>query len=244
LNEKARQNMLGNIIVVSGVFLLGTTMSVIEVQADGMNSGVYSTDEKPYGLTYGEWTAKWWQWLISIPQDVNPVGDPTGRYCGQNQTGPVWFLVGTSGGTAERTCEIPAGKAILFPVLTTECSYLESPAFKTESDLRTCAKQAQDAGSRTMAASINGTQLKNLEDYRVDSQLFDLTFPENNLFSTPPGKTKAVSDGFWVFLGPLPNGNYDIDHSGSVLDPSGVNSYNTHAKYQLTVKPINSTDPI
>ena len=94
-----------------------------------------------------------------------------------------------------------------------------------------------------MATAVNGTQLKNLEDYRVESQLFDLTFPENNLFSTPSGKTKAVSDGFWVFLEPLPSGNYDIDHSGSVLDPSGVNSYNSHAKYHLIVKPTNSTNP-
>jgi hypothetical protein len=91
------------------------------------------------------------------------------------------------------------GKAILFPVLTTECSYLESPAFKTESELRNCSKQAQDVGSRTMATTVNGTQLKNLENYRVESQLFDLNFPENNLFSPPSGKTKAVSDGFWVF---------------------------------------------
>ena len=229
------------VVIVFGMFLLGImTLPINNLQADSINPGVYSVDEKPNGLTYGNWTAKWWQWFVSIPQDVNPAGDFTGKYCGQNQDGPVWFLTGTFGGAAERTCKIPAGKAILFPVLTTECSYLESPELKTESELLTCAKQGQDAGSKTMAAAVNGTQLKNLENYRVQSHLFDLTFPENNVFSVAPGKTKAVSDGFWVFLEPLPSGNHDIDHSGSVLDPTGVNSYNSQAKYHLIVN--NSTN--
>jgi hypothetical protein len=29
---------------------------------------VFSADSKPYGLTYGEWTAKWWQWVYLIPK--------------------------------------------------------------------------------------------------------------------------------------------------------------------------------
>jgi hypothetical protein len=228
--QKLRQNLVG---IVLGMFLLSIIMtSINNLQADSINADVYSLDEKPNGLTYGNWTAKWWQWFVSIPQD------------GQNQNGPVWFLTGTFGGTAERTCEIPAGKAILFPVLNTECSYLENPELKTESELLTCAKQAQDSGSITMSATVDGTQLKNLEKYRVGSQLFDLVFPENNVFSVAPGKTKAVSDGFWVFLEPLSSGNHEIDQSGSVLDPSGANNFNTQAKYHLIMKePTNSTVP-
>ncbi len=82
-------------------------------------------------------------------------------------------MAGTFGGAAERTCEIPAGKAILFPILVTECSYLDTPGLKTESELRACAKEGQDAGSRTLEAAVDGAQLKNLEKYRVESQLFD-----------------------------------------------------------------------
>ena len=82
------------------------------------------------------------------------------------------------------------------------------------------------------------------ERYRVESRLFDLTFPENNVFSVAPGNTSAVSDGFWTFLEPLPVGNHDIDFSASIIDPSGVNNYNTQVKYHLIVKePTNSTMP-
>jgi hypothetical protein len=114
---------------------------------------------------------------------------------------------------------------------------------KTESELLSCAKQGQDFGSKTMAASVDNVELKNLEKYRVESQLFNLTLPENNIVSATPGTTKAISDGCWVFVKPLPIGNHDIDFSASIIDPGGVNNYNTQVKYHLIVKPTKSTTP-
>ena len=29
--------------------------------------GVFDTNSNPYGLTYAEWTTKWWQWAYSVP---------------------------------------------------------------------------------------------------------------------------------------------------------------------------------
>ena len=50
---------------------------------------VFPANSKPYGLAYGEWTAKWWQWAYSIPKDINPAYDDTGKNCAQKQNGPV-----------------------------------------------------------------------------------------------------------------------------------------------------------
>ena len=72
----------------------------------------------------------------------------------KSQSGPVWFLAGTFGGKAERTCTIPSGKAILFPPINTECSYKENPMLKTESDLRACAKHLQDETTQMQAVSF------------------------------------------------------------------------------------------
>ena len=75
---------------------------------------VFLPNEKPFGLTYGEWSADWWKWLLSSPNDSNPSTDKTGKYCTMNQNNfNVWFLAGTSGGYEERKCSIPEGKAIL-----------------------------------------------------------------------------------------------------------------------------------
>src|SRR5262245_2884044 len=79
------------------------------------NPGVLSPTSKPYGKSYSEWAAAWWQWGLSIPADRNPLSDRTGEFCDEGQSGPVWFSGGlaTSG---ERTCTIPAGKALFMPI--------------------------------------------------------------------------------------------------------------------------------
>jgi hypothetical protein len=206
------------------------------VLADSINPGVYSVDEKPFGSTYSQWTENFWKWMVSIPQENNPNLDSTGEKCAINQSDPnVWYLVPTFGGSAERTCNIPEGKAILFCILCGECSYAENQELKSESELRTCARQSNDVGPRSMQAVVDGNNLKDLEKYRVESSLFDLSLPQNNVYSAPPGKTKSVSDGFWVFLEPMPVGAHDIEFSGSLIDPSGVGNYNTHVKYNLIV---------
>ena len=64
--------------------------------------GIIAIDSKQFDSTYSQWTSKWWQWAYSVPADVNPITDTTGKNCGQGQKGPVWFLAGTTGGTAER----------------------------------------------------------------------------------------------------------------------------------------------
>ena len=83
----------------------------------------YKPDENPFGKRWEEWTAEWWKWSLSLPKDQNPITDPTGENASHNQRGPVWFLAGTFGGVAERTCDIPAGKAIFFPISCNETSY-------------------------------------------------------------------------------------------------------------------------
>jgi len=70
----------------------------------------------PGGLSYQQWGAKWWQWVLSIPASINPILDTTGANCDVDQSGPVWFLAGGPP-IAERNCTVPAGKMIFFPII-------------------------------------------------------------------------------------------------------------------------------
>ena len=63
------------------------------LRADGnSNPGILPINSTSHGKTYGEWTAAWWQWALSIPAERNPFFplDPTGEFCGEGQSGPVW----------------------------------------------------------------------------------------------------------------------------------------------------------
>src|SRR5436309_10541191 len=159
----------------------------------------FMPESKPYGLSYGHWTAKWWQWFVAIPAAKNPGADETGENAGVDQFDHnVWFLAGTFGGkTVERTCMIPAGRAILFPVINYEINTLEKPELKTESELVTHVIQDEDDIINLDAI----VDRQKIPIYRVRSEpsFFTITAPEDNAVQIPNGgTTRATADGYWV----------------------------------------------
>src|SRR5215469_7397204 len=191
------------------------------------NLSVFSSDSKPYNFTYGEWTARWWQWGYSVPKNSNPAYDNTGKNCAQGQKGPVWFLAGTYGHPVDRVCTIPAGKAILFPILNSECSFAEFPKLKTLSQLRTCAKTIQDHVT-TLYASVDGIPIPRLQEYRIQSSPFNFTLPQNNILGMPANTTQAIADGNWVFLKPLSPGNHKLTFKGGIQQSKKIGISNNN----------------
>ena len=56
---------------------------------NGGNPRVYPPGSRPFGLSYGEWSARWWQWAYSMPVTGHPLFDETGADCAAGQSGPV-----------------------------------------------------------------------------------------------------------------------------------------------------------
>jgi hypothetical protein len=101
--------------------------------------------------------------------------------------GPLWFFPGSCGKDVLRQCTLPSGKAILFPILNSECFFAEFPSLKNEGQLRLCAKKIQDSVMQ-LKASVDGENITNLEGYRIQSPLFNFTLPDNNIVGLPPQK--------------------------------------------------------
>ena len=60
------------------------------------NPGITPPQAKPHGLTYGEWSAVWWEWSFSLPLSQNPMFmDGNVDLSLHQPDGPVWFLGGT-----------------------------------------------------------------------------------------------------------------------------------------------------
>jgi hypothetical protein len=191
-------------------------------------SPVFSADSKPYNLTYGEWTARWWQWGYSVPKYSNPAYDDTGKNCAQGQRGPVWFLAGAYGHPVNRVCSIQEGKAILFPILNSECSFAEFPKLKTLSQLHTCAKTIQDHVTK-LYASVDGIPIPHLQEYRIVSPPFNFTLPQNNILGMPANtNTQAIADGNCAFLKPLSPGIHKLIFKGGVQESKIVGTSNNN----------------
>jgi hypothetical protein len=177
---------------------------------------IYQRNEHPFGKSWEEWAASWCNWMLSIPKKKNPSRDRNGRYSSVDQKNPnVWFLTGTFGNIVlvKRKCTIPTGRAIFLPVLVKEDSMAEDSDLKTEVELIARCKKATGK-LINIEAAINNVKIDHLTNYRVRSEVFDLTFPEHNVYDVRPGRTRSVCDGYWLFIKPLRPGIHFLYFKG------------------------------
>jgi hypothetical protein len=195
----------------------------------------YQADSWPYGLTYGRWTVKWWQWFLSTPKSVNPVTDESGKFADVNQpTNRVWFLAGKVGDehkiVPRRFCKIPASRSILFPVINCEVNPLECPELRTRRDL-TEHVNADENNIIFKECTVDGKQVP-VQRVKSDPSVFEVEINNNDAYGVKGRQiTQAAADGYWVFLRPLSVGKHTISFRGS-CEKGRLNS---GADYQLQI---------
>jgi hypothetical protein len=199
--------------------LLWLGASVVTLTAAGNpNPGILPPHSNSHGKSYGAWANAWWQWALSIPEAQNPLADTTGEFGGVGQSGPVWFLAGTFGNSAERTVSIPQGKSIFMPVHNWifgagvyDC---DPTAPGVPCDVPTLREKAAAAttGAEVVEAWIDGSPVKDVRRYRAFSpEPFSITLPEGAVFGLAAGTyTPQVADGYWLMLTPFSKGHHTI----------------------------------
>ena len=221
---------LSIIALIVGIMVVAPLVAA----AGNPNPGVVPVNSNFHGKTYGDWSADWWKWVLSIPADRNPLyDDGTGKFTTKAQSGDVWFLTGSWNGTTELNCTVPAGKAIFLPIINNECSRVEGQG-KTEKELRACTKAIID-NVTVKEATIDKRPLKNLNDYRVASRLFVFRLPIDNVLGLPKGPSPSVSDGYWILLTPLSEGEHNIYIHGELLYEGST--FKSEMNYTISVKP-------
>jgi len=65
-----------------------------------------------------------------------------------------------------------------------------------------------------------------LENYRIQSSLFNSSLPKNNILGLTPQNTQAVSDGTWILLQLLNVGQHEIKFKGEVNETIGTSDSN------------------
>jgi len=219
------QRFWRSVAVVVGLMVAAMTW-VAQGASSNPNPRVLLPQSKPYGMSYAQWSVRWWQWVFSLPANNSPILD-TGD-CSAGQSGPVWFLAGAFvPTTVTRTCTIPAGKALFFPLANawadnTGCPYTTL----TVEDLKALVVRLVD-GVGPIACTIDGVPVRGVgsaveSPYRVGAQVFSYTLaPTDNILANYPpfglsciadGTTvfPAAEDGVYLMLAPLSAGNHTI----------------------------------
>jgi hypothetical protein len=218
------------ITIISAIIIIFATPITSPLEESTAQTGalslVFPANSMPYGMTYEQWTTKWWQWFLSIPQDQSPASDPSGIHCAVNQNDPyVWFIAANLGGGTERTCTVPAGKGLVIEPVGWTCNDKQDlrPSIprdnsSIETELKKCTQDPINQ-LRLAVVEFNGERIPNIEDYIVTSQLSTVTFPPNALFNVPEGQALFVSTGPTVITAPLPPGNYTVHTAAQIIDP-------------------------
>ena len=171
--------------------------------------------------------------------------DATGEHCAERQVDKVWFLAGTLGpGRAKRSCTIPAGKSLFFPLINTAYfAFLnDPPQTRTEEFVRT------NGGSCTVPATISVS----IDGFKVPrptrfftgpsgspSPFFNAQLPPGNLFDLDEtaafelGLSPSGEQGYYLFVRPLQPGRHTIRWIASGCVPKGFQDIT----YDLTVEP-------
>ena len=246
-NRTTGKKMTATLSLTSAVFLVsGLTVAILFAAASAQsanaatgssttttNNIVFPPSSTVGGLTYQVWSAKWWQWVISQPAATNPVLDTTGAQCKNGQpSGSVWFLAGTFGGAAERTCYVPSGKALFFPLYNSAClsgTFNSDGTFTIHYPEKTpkpvsVEQQCAAAGLGTVSnlqATLDGVSIPNLDKYRVQSSIFRVTIPAGDITGLGPATGKAASDGYWLMLTPLSTGTHNLHFAVTTTFPDG-----------------------
>ncbi len=237
-NLKHIRHVVTTVGIVVGLALLPASSVSAD---DDEQAGIYSPEENVFGMSYGDWSAAWWQYVLSIETGANPVFDTTGINCDIAQSSaPVFFLAGAGAEPVTRTCTVPAEKALFIPIINVECSTVEPAPFfgSTAQELRTCvARSINGVDEDTLKATIDGKSVQNLTDFRAQSPLFDFTLPAANNFFGLAGVTSgsSMSDGYWLMLKPLSPGNHVIHFEGAYVSGPAA-GFSQNVTYNLIVK--------
>jgi len=216
-------------------------MMLVAMVVQAANPGVQPPQSHPYGKSYAEWSANWWQWFLERPltaPDPNLGYDiPPGR------AGNVWFL---ASGLPNPAIDIPSSTALFIPLMNVECSSLEPPESgfhgDTEAEQAECAKYWADH-IINLVCSIDGRSMVINESYRVTSPQFSFDAPTPWVFGDTGGSGNAVGDGYYVMVAPLSVGVHTITIKATLhfdageLGPDPVDALETDVTWHITVVP-------
>ncbi|RJX31828.1 MAG: hypothetical protein C4531_07105 [Desulfurivibrio sp.] len=218
----------------AGLVIFGLTGLLMVAPAFADASGQPEIFEK----TYGEWSAKWWQWLEA--QNFTPLTAQGEVDCSQGQTGPVWFLAGTDGsGPVERECTVPKGTLLFFPLVNAEFNNVPN---ETTCEGGPCTEDEKrvilDGLMSDNTPGLLNSRACNLES-TVDGiptlfSGFAIARTQSPAFLYLDDH-ETVSDGFWVMLS-LPEGQHTLHFKGALCDlDSGSQLFEVDVTYNLNV---------
>jgi hypothetical protein len=199
------------------------------------------------GVSIEDLLQRWWSWLLSIPDPINPSNDQTGGRCHVSQPADTYlWLAGAHKDepyktmiTVNRSCTVSVGRSLGVAIAANECSEAEFPHITSDDGLLKCAINGDTL--EHISARWDGRDLSdfignNLINIGVSTAIFEVDLPPDNIFGAPPGSTRFAAHGFMVIVADIGEGDHNFTFTqitspdaDSRTEPSGYQvNYNLH----------------
>lgn len=218
------------------ILLLTSILLAANSHALSLEDLMVKPGETVSGKRLDEYANTWWQWTYTMPKEVNPVRDNTGKYCHVGQRGDVWFLAGGYGTSKiKRKCEIPAGKHIFFPVIN--MAYW--PRYEGTTTCERVKKSAALNNDKLLSIEVELDSIKaqHPSNIRIASKdCFDLLGLVPKEYNAPY-VYPAATDGYWVMLKPLSEGTHVLRFNAMYnRDKGAYGKMAQDIEYELIIK--------
>lgn len=212
--------------------------------AGSIQAEVLPNDAVIDGKTIGEWSADWWNWMLTIPTNQNPALDTDGSRANVAQPdGSVFFLAKgfNINRRGARAFTVPEDKYLFVPLISNFQDNINvSPPYAVE-ELRDAARASIDLVNE-LHATIDGVAVPNLFGHRSITPVFSIFFESaDNLDSFGTGQpivgldNPMVADGYYLIVEPLAPGTHIINFGATVGPPVNLTFDITDT---ITVLPI------
>lgn len=232
-----------SICVVVGVIML--SMAASTWADDGKGVTKLTNNQHLYGQLGGNF----WEWSYATEFAL---GVAEGEVdCTIGQSDRVWFLPGTFGGIAERSCTILRKKSLFIPLVNTLIFY-EAGVDPIEFDLSIDEKRIWLDGLVGGGSLSDNEAVRALADLTgvqsgVACNLYAVLDGEPLVFTTPIVRgqsgpvtittdNQAIADGYYALLPPLDLGLHQLSFGGGIcLATDGTIIFDTTVIYDLNV---------
>jgi hypothetical protein len=243
-------------IILSVYILLsiGSISSIWVMYAAGYGVDFYSKDESPFGISNGDWVAKYWNWSYSTPLDPK-----TSVFAGLNENGclihkensMVMLADTANGGVWNQNCTISRNEGILIPIWTGECNAGEKDCLDQPFETLSKAARGFDLGKIKGLVKVDNIPVAKIDatDYKTNimnnvtevyTKQYNATVPsDSHVQNEKYGTFPAAAHGWFVFLKPLQPGNHTVYYQNSVEPTTlsgGGNSNTAQFTYHFKVE--------